>query len=119
MAEAAGEPAPGRVEMAALRDLQAMGAAAQQSTLGELVLVLARAIDTRGDGSPSITAKLVAELRVTLGQLREVTRDGDGGEDPAELSTPVWDRDAAVRDAAVAGAADVGAEGSGDRPPAG
>lgn len=112
---------PGRVEAAVGRDLQVLGAAVDGTALAEMALVMARAMDAFSsralDGTPaemSALAKAHQELRVTLGVLREVAaRVGDGGEDAAELSTPVWSDGAAARDAADAGAADVGSAGGG------
>lgn len=118
---------PGRVEAAVRAELDVFGGAAAASALAEMALVMARVMDAFAgraiDGTPaemSALAKAHQELRVTLGEIRKVAAgDGDGGEDSAGLSTPVWADGAAVRDAEVAGAADVGAEGGGDRPAAG
>jgi hypothetical protein len=96
----------GRVEAAVRRDLNGMGEVGK-STLAELALVLSRAIDTRGmDDGPSTTVKLVAELRVTLNQLREVVRDSGGGGEDEGMPAPAWD-------GAEPGSADVGAAGGG------
>jgi hypothetical protein len=94
-----GRKRAGRVELAVRRDLRELGSAGK-TALGELALVLARAIDSRPEAMTTV-AKLVQELRVTLGQLRELSvRDGDPGEDGGD-NTPVWD-------APESGSADVG-----------
>lgn len=104
----------GRVELAVRRDLKALGEIHGGSALAELALVLARAVDGVPSGGPLTTvAKLVGELRVTLGQLREVSsRDGDSEEEGDGMSTPVWD-------ASHPGSSDVGATPSGGGSPSG
>lgn len=101
------------MERAVRRDIRDAGSLpAGARSLAEIALILARAIDEPG-GNLATKAKLAQELRVTLGQLREVVRDsvGDSGE-AGQPHTPVWD-------APQPGAADVGAAGSGGRAQAG
>lgn len=103
------------MELAVRRDLRELGSAGR-SAFAELALVLARAIDSRAGEAAGVTttAKLVAELRVTLGQLREMwSRDGSGAaQEGGGDQTPVWDT-------AQPGAPDVGSEGGGGGPAAG
>lgn len=97
----------GRVEAATRRELRGFGPEAARSVLAELALTMARAIDAQADrvleGTPaqlSALAKAQQELRVTLGQLREVS-SGNGDDDREDgFSVPDWDDGAAVRDAA-------------------
>lgn len=96
----------GRLELAVKRDVRAIGKLPDGGhALAEIALILARAIDD--PAAPlTVKAKLAQELRVTMGQLREVARDSsDGVGDPAgESGSPVWD-------GPVAGAPDAGAAG--------
>lgn len=84
----------GRVELALRKDIKALGATAgSRATLGELALVLARAIDGQGEGAaPTAVAKLVQELRAVMAALGEATGDGDDdAEFASDMSTPVRD----------------------------
>jgi len=95
------------MERAVMRELRLLGQsrAAHRSALAELALFLARTIDDRDGQAPTTTVRLASELRVTLGQLREVARDADGGGGSAgQLPAPSWDaEDAGPADAGVAG----------------
>lgn len=105
------DPAPtsgrrraGKLELAVKRDLRDLGQLPTGGhALAEIALILARAVDAE-EGPLTARAKLAQELRVTLGQLREVARDGIAGDPDGQPSTPVWD-------AAESGAADAGAAG--------
>lgn len=107
-------PKPGDVEAAVLRDLRAWklpAAPSRRGALAELALTLARALDAK----PPVTvaAKLAMELRVQLGQLRELASErASAAGAQGNVSTPVWHE-------AEPGAADVGAERGGGGPPAG
>jgi hypothetical protein len=94
----------GRVELAVRRDLRAFGElkGSGRETLGELALVLARQIDSRGAEGPTTTAKLVQELRSMMQALRRVDGDGDDGGEVEQLPAPAVP--AVVRDGTVAGA---------------
>lgn len=118
-----GEPQPpGRVEAAVLRELAALGGGYRDSALGEMALVMGRAMDAYTaramEGTPaemSALAKAHQELRVTLGVLKEVAARGSGDSaDAAHLSTPVWSGGAAARDPSDTGAPDAGAARGGD-----
>lgn len=95
----------GKLELAVRRDLRDLGTLpAGGHALAEIASIIARAIDAE-EGPLTARAKLAQELRVTLGQLREVARDGFVGDPDGQPVTPVWD-------AAESGAADAGAAGS-------
>jgi hypothetical protein len=94
----------GKLELAVRRDLRDIGDLPSGGhALAEIAAIIARAIDAE-EGPLTARAKLAQELRVTLGQLREVARDGFAGDEDGEPSTPVWH-------AAESGASDVGAAG--------
>ena len=84
----------GTVERAVRAEIRDLGKKSAARSLGELCLVLAKAVDAQGDdGAGSTTAKLVQELRVTLGQLREVSSGGGDAEGAfgARMGSPVRD----------------------------
>lgn len=97
----------GSHELAVLRELKALKvdtSAGHRDTSTELVLTLARSLDS----SPPLplVVKLADLLHKQMRQIRELVRERDGGAAERDLSTPVWH-------AAQSGAADVGAEGGG------
>ena len=93
------------------RDLRSVSAAAQagRATMIEIALMLARAVDVRGDEGPTTTVKLAEQLRVVMGVIMRVDTNDDAEDFVDEMGTP-------VRDAALAGPGDAGAAGVGDRP---
>jgi len=94
----------GKLELAVRRDLRDIGDLPSGGhALAEIAAILARAVDAE-EGPLTARAKLAQELRVTLGQLREVARDGFAGDEDGQSSTPVWD-------AAESGPSDAGAAG--------
>lgn len=107
-------PAAGAIEAAVRTELDELNAS---GALAEVARYLARAMDAGGHGSTQ-SARLAQELRVTLGQLREIARErADDGQ--ADASTPAWSGSSALRDGAQPGPADLGAEGGGGGGPAG
>lgn len=106
---------PGPVERAVERDLERLGRldTGVRATLAQMVRKMARAYDLYEGSDLAKLARLNQELRQTLMILTtEVGGDGDGGEEAAHLSTPVWD-------GPQPGPADAGAEGGGGRGAAG
>lgn len=91
----------GKLETAVRRDLRSLpkvesGSVSMRATLVESALVLARAIDERGSGTPATTlAKLVEQLRVTLTKaMAEAASDSDGDDAEkfaSDMASPVRD----------------------------